>query len=416
MKKQALTLAIAAALSAPSALAAQDTSGMHYTSASEGFYASLRARVDFGNGDNGANVNENSSRIGIQGTNDLGGGMEGFYRWEGGVKIDAGGYSDVWRIRLGYVGLRGAFGDVRVGSFWSNDYNWTYGSTDVANNYSGYLVYDFDRLGRVSKSIQYTTPDLNGFQGAVMVGINNTNNLKKASCDNPRATIITTGGGTTPRCSDEVPSPAADADRTYNAATGSKDSNDIDTWNLAAKYEIQGFTVAGSYHNSADALAATDAVVTGLGDNNQIGGAGSAEDTMTAAKKADDRTSWTLRLGYSQDNWYVNGWYGVTNAQSTTAPVNNNTGNDLPGVFNDEDEVRVSMAGGVEIDKINLYGLWEKVENLNGVDGDEDAYATLGAQYRLGGQSHVWLEYWNRDLDSNKDAKDVVSVGLQHNF
>ena len=47
MKKQALAIAIASALVAPSAFAAQDTSGMQYTSAAEGFYASIRAQVGF---------------------------------------------------------------------------------------------------------------------------------------------------------------------------------------------------------------------------------------------------------------------------------------------------------------------------------------------------------------------------------
>ena len=91
MKKQALTLAIAAALSAPSALAAQDTSGMRYTSAAEGFYASIRVGYEGGTKEDskgslggGPNHDGFASRIGVRGTNDLGGGLEGFYQWEAG--------------------------------------------------------------------------------------------------------------------------------------------------------------------------------------------------------------------------------------------------------------------------------------------------------------------------------------------
>ena len=90
---------------------------MQYTSASEGFYASIRAAL-YANGEkeNGsANIGGAFSRFGVRGTNDLGGGLEGFYQYEAGIGIDNGrnpnsdGHSEAVTTRLGNVGLRGGF-------------------------------------------------------------------------------------------------------------------------------------------------------------------------------------------------------------------------------------------------------------------------------------------------------------------
>ena len=396
MKKQALAIAIASALVAPSAFAAQDTSGMQYTSAAEGFYASIRAQLDFSNGDNDANIEEGSSRIGIRGTNDLGGGLEGFYQWEGEVNITDS--TDAFKHnRLGLVGLRGAFGEVVAGSFWTNDYNWTHGSTDIANVYSGYLNYSSEREARSERSIQYTTPDLNGFQGAFLVGVGNSDD-----------------------------------------GEGGDNGNDLDSWNLSAQYAIQGFTVAGSYNVITDGQVASgsynaatcvlrvtspllpgeevdipsaleqeacedysDSVSTSpaLGNINV-----NVNGTYIAASDTrvhEDLTSWTIRLGYAQDNWYVNGWYGE---------------DDRSEVVGNEDSELFSVAGGVEVDRVNVYALYEAVENAGGSAGVEDSYGTLGVQYTLGSNSRVWIEYWSRDLDSDTAAEDVINIGLRHDF
>ena len=355
MKKQAIAIAIASALVSPSAFAAQDTSGMQFTSASEGFYASLRARLDFSSGNHGANVDGNSSRVGVRGSNDLGGGLSGFYQWEAGVSIDNGGGVST---RLGHVGLRGGFGEMIVGSFWANDYNWTHGSTDIANNYSGSLSYDGERRGRISRALQYTTPDLNGFQGAIMVRANDDG--KDTDADGP-----------------------AEADQ-----------NDLDAWNIAGIYAIQGFTVAGAYNSQADGVS---------GDS------------------PADLDSWTLRLGYAQDNWYVNGWYGedsLSEGQSTAADG---------AVTVPNDTENFSIAGGITLDKVHLYALYEQQsdgETITSAAGvrtstaEEDARGTVGVQYDLGAQSRVWIEYASRDLEGGSDTEvdDVVGIGLRHDF
>ena len=351
MKKQALAIAIASALVATPSFAAQDTSGMHYTSASEGFYASIRARFDTaGTSDDTSSIENSSSRIGVSGSNDLGGGLEGFYAWDLGVGIQnspAGNDDDDSNsgtsVRLGNVGLRGAFGSFWVGSNWAADYNWTHGSTDIANHASGNLDYTANRPGRTNDAIEYTTPDLNGFQGAFR---------------------LNAGGGT--------------------------DDNDIDAWNLAANYAVQGFSVAGAYNVRPDALTKTTE--------------GAAADADPAGK--DDANAWTFKLGYSQDNWYVNGWYGEDNTSDQ------GYGGDANGVKL-EDETRFSIGGGVSVDKVNLYALYDQLENSMKA---ENSYGTVGAQYNLGSRSRVWIEYVSRDLDTSPTTDDYVNIGMRHDF
>ena len=392
MKKQALTLAIAAALSAPSALAAQDTSGMHYTSASEGFYASIRTRYDSGQTEDAkGGFEDSSSRIGVRGTNDLGHGLEGFYQYEWEVDTnqrDRGQSQD--RTRVGVVGLRGAFGQVQMGTFWTQDYNWTHGSTDVANKASGWFNYSANRPGRENRAIEYTTPNLNGFQGAIRVN-------------------------------------AADG--------GAGDKNNIDVWNLAGTYTIQGFTVAGAYNVVQDGLnpASEQTAINNAIHNIRYTGNAPTADYVSGAKTGtDDVKSWTVRLGYSQDNWYATGWYGVDNTSDlgtfTVDPTPDNTGNSDTFTFKAKDTTIFSVAGGVTLDKVALYALYEKrTDGLDNNGGEsEDVRSTVGAQYNLGSKTWVWVEYAMRDDDSDEflangmpngnRADNSVNIGLGHSF
>ena len=386
MKKQAIAIAIASALVSPSAFAAQDTSGMQFTSASEGFYASLRSLLSFSSGNHGADIDASSSRFGIRGSNDLGGGLSGFYQWEAGINIDNG--NDVGSVRLGHVGLRGGFGEFVVGSFWTSDYSWTHGSTDIANTYSGYLNYSDERPARNSKALQYTTPDLNGFQGAIMVRADNSG-ANSQNADDPVTICV---NGTTVTSVTNCSGTEVVVDGTA-ASDADPDANDLDAWNIAGVYAIQGFTVAGSYNSVADGVS---------GDTDV------------------DLDSWTLRLGYAQDNWYVNGWYGedgLSEGQFTDASSGD--------VRVDNDRENFSIAGGITLDKVHLYALYEQAsdgstttDTAGGTTSTagEDSRGTVGVQYDLGAQSRVWIEYYSRDLDSAPETDDVVSIGLRHDF
>ncbi|MGI9346796.1 MAG: porin [Gammaproteobacteria bacterium] len=327
MKKKAIVLAIAGALATPSAFAAQDTSGMQYTSASEGFYASIRAAYDSGqNEDATSQIEDAFSRFGVRGTNDLGGGLEGFYQYEAAVSINNGGGL---RTRLGQVGLRGTFGEAVFGSIWANAYNWVYGVTDIANYGSGNFAY----VGRASNVVQYTSPDLSGFQGSFMLNM-----------------------------------------------VGGNDDNDLDEWTASAQYAFGGLTAAGSYSNAPDSLI----TITNVGG---VPGTG-----------VDDANNWAIRLGYGQDNWNVNGWYGADNSGDISDEA--------------EDVKTTSLSGVMSVNQTSFYVVWENQDS-----GVDNSAAIFGVQYDLGVNSRVWAEYVARDDDTpGSTVDDYVSIGLRHDF
>ena len=112
MKKSILALAVAAALTAP--LAAQ---------ADTILYGSARVSVDYNDegstdpfdNDNGVwDVTNNSSRLGVLGSEDLGGGLSAIYQYEFGVDVTDGGNLESNRPK--YVGLKGGFGQISLGT------------------------------------------------------------------------------------------------------------------------------------------------------------------------------------------------------------------------------------------------------------------------------------------------------------
>ena len=225
MKKKILALAIAGALACPQvAFAARDGDGMEYVSASEGFYGSIRTmfttRPD-GDAANGSKVTGDTSRLGVRGTLDVGHGLTGVYRYEWFINPDNNGAN---KSRLHYVGLKGAFGEVQAGALWGNGYNWVTSATDAATSGSGNFAPRF----RSNNSIQYTSPDLNGFQGSFRVAMNGGKEDRNLGILDTNATMDGNQSGT---------------------ETG----ENVDEWALHAKYGVRGFTVAGMYETHEEA-------------------------------------------------------------------------------------------------------------------------------------------------------------------
>ena len=104
MKKGLLAFAVAAAMGVP-ALAAADTT----------LYGRFNVSLD--RVDNGVNKSSqlasNGSRIGVRGSEDLGGGLRAVFQVESGFDATAGGGE--LGSRNTFVGLGGHFGEVRLG-------------------------------------------------------------------------------------------------------------------------------------------------------------------------------------------------------------------------------------------------------------------------------------------------------------
>ena len=413
LKSKIIGAVVASALACPPAFAVEGSDGMHYTSASEGFYASIRVRFNSG-GSDGANsvIQNSSSRLGLQGTGEMSHGLEGFYRYETAFDVNNGAQG-FGNTRLAYVGLRGGFGSFRVGSDWADEYNWVYGSTDIANVNSGNFAYNDDFAGRSSRSLFYKTPNFNGLEVAARFEMDGGSNKQDAPgdwrCDGdenmagiqpPTLTVpVVVGTVTTPVNFPSPTVPGRDSDGDYACAAGTLvnlnegmqvDSNDgdLDAWVLSGKYEFSGFTLAGSYLSRPDY---------GVGDD---GG-------------REDKTAWALGGNYGQDNWKVALWYGENNQSEFDSGVMD---------VSLKDETTFSIAANVGIGKTGVYIVHENKE-LNMRDGGaytgmtgDDAFTTFGVEYNLNSKAKTWVEFASQDLDSSANAKDYVTIGLRHDF
>jgi predicted porin len=137
MKKSVLSLAVAAALAVGGAAHAQSNVQV---------YGLLDAGVEYLNH---ANANQNSvtkvisggkntSRWGLRGTEDLGGGLKAVFNLEGGILMDTGAADGALFKRQAYVGLDGSFGRVVLGRSFTTTYDFVilFDPLGYAPNYS----------------------------------------------------------------------------------------------------------------------------------------------------------------------------------------------------------------------------------------------------------------------------------------
>jgi predicted porin len=187
MNKKLMAVAVAGALAVP-AIALAETSAVElYGRANMGFSqyqatgASVGSQADFLKR---GRIYDNGSRLGVRGSEDLGGGMKALIVIESGVNIDNGqiaGQGGIANTSAGtfasrdsYVGIGGNWGDVRWGRqsiFWSNGIisqmaaNYVETEIPFANGAS------FGRVSgptaRTPNVISYNSPTVSGFNGSV---------------------------------------------------------------------------------------------------------------------------------------------------------------------------------------------------------------------------------------------------------
>ncbi|MFL0797241.1 MAG: porin [Cellvibrionaceae bacterium] len=167
MKKQALSLAIAAAIVAPSALAEGPIDGK--------VYGKLNVTLD--SMDSGSTdqweVNSNASRLGFKGKTKLNdNGLKAIYKLEYEVFADDGDKGgQTFTQRNIYVGLAGNFGTVMAGRH-DSPLKMAQGKIDLFSDLKGDIKNTFEGENRLSNVVMYQTPKMNGFQvtGAFVPG------------------------------------------------------------------------------------------------------------------------------------------------------------------------------------------------------------------------------------------------------
>ena len=300
MNKSIIALAVAGALAASAAAQAETT-----------LYGSARIGVTYtqpdGPGTDKSNwdVANEASRIGVKGSEDLGGGLKAIYQYEFGVAIDGNG--GPLTTRLSSVGLTGGFGTVVLGRVWSAPYLYVGSLTDVFNSSSsgGSGSVGWDRLNanstgtgalgaadRIPDVVAYITPNFSGFSGA--------------------AAIVMNGNG--------------------QNAVGNRE--DIDAYDIAGGYTLGGLTLGASYRDfrALDYTQWTAGAAYKFPFGLRLAGTYSARDQD--GNDAADPSVWdvvaeynfganTLRAGYSAydhdisgvddtDNWRVGYQYDLS--------------------------------------------------------------------------------------------------------
>ncbi len=122
-------------------------------------------------------VNNNNSRFGFKGVEDLGGGLKAGFQLESGFQSDTGTGSGALFGRQSEVNLSGGFGTVRLGNFFPASYFASADYVSLHNHDTGSssdaLYYDPVWFGGpgTGNTIAYRTPSIGGFtaEGAVVL-------------------------------------------------------------------------------------------------------------------------------------------------------------------------------------------------------------------------------------------------------
>lgn len=292
MKKSLIALAVAGALTAPMVAQADAT-----------LYGSLRLMV-VAEDSKDLDVADNASRIGIKGSVDTNiDGVKAIYRGEWKVNGAGADEANFGAGRLAYVGLTGGFGTAAIGQQWTPEYSFVTGSVDILDGKSTALTVD---VFRASNVISYVTPNMGGFQGAL---------------------AVVADGSTT-------------------------NGEDADSYHLAAKYGMAGFTGGISYISN---------------------------------EAVDDANRTAVSVSYAADALYV------------------------AALFQDKealDDNQYELAGSYAFGNTKLLANFAK-------EGDAKGYG-IEVQQTLGKQARVFANYLEENEDAGDG--DTFSAGMRVDF
>lgn len=203
--------------------------------------------------DSGLAVSSNKSRIGFRGDEDLGGGLKGLWQFEQQVDFD----TSTWGSgkRDSFLGLGGNFGTVLFGRINTPYKNSTQGMDIFASTRGDYNAImgvvgggSADFNNRFDNSIQYRTPEMSGFKGALAYSVNrNSDNLPMTTDDSETDGFSLSGSYA------QGPLFVTAAYESLNSATpvvGGFD--DAAAWKIGGSFTLGGMTTLGAIWESAD--------------------------------------------------------------------------------------------------------------------------------------------------------------------
>jgi len=180
MQKKIIVLAIAAALTAPAAFAADASNVTVYGKVFANYENIKSSSVAAGKASSLNRITSDATRFGVKGSEDLGDGLKAIWQLEAQFNVDGSGNSGFGGgTRNSHVGLEGDFGTAFLGR-WDSPYKVAHNKIELfdnttvfsANNIigakNGAVASDFNN--RISNSVQYWTPKMNGFQAKLAYG------------------------------------------------------------------------------------------------------------------------------------------------------------------------------------------------------------------------------------------------------
>ena len=118
----------------------------------------------------GSMMNNGTSRLGVRGVEDLGGGLKAGFQFETGLDLDDGGSSGAFWSRQANIWLGGNWGTVKLGRQFTPSYltTSTFELTGIANYSVLTNTYNYAGIGtRFNSAFSYATPSFGGFTGAL---------------------------------------------------------------------------------------------------------------------------------------------------------------------------------------------------------------------------------------------------------
>ena len=281
MKKSLIALAVlglsgAAMAQSSVTLYGVADAGIGKIEAGSGLAAPLNDASDKTEFISGSMMNNGTSRLGVRGVEDLGGGLKAGFQFETGLDLDNGGSSGAFWSRQANIWLGGNWGTVKLGRQFTPSYltTSTFELTGTANYSVLANTYNYAGIGsRANSAFAYMTPNFGGFTAAAAYVTKHDSGGDKDSWD----VGLTYDNG------------PIGAGLSVNKIANSKTN-----YQVGGKYNFGNFAVAASY-NQASNQAELVRRGFGLGVGFNVGAFGLVVDLTR-----DTKNEWT-------DKKYTNG-------------------------------------------------------------------------------------------------------------
>jgi len=309
MKKSPISLAILALAAATGGAAQAQSNVQVYGLLDVGVENANNSSATGGSNTRVISGGMNTSRWGIRGTEDLGGGLKAVFNLEGGILMDTGAQDGALFRRQAYVGLEGAFGRVVVGRSFTSVYDtvisydpmgfapyYSWATSGPATGPSKYgFTTGYDNLIKYAGTFGNFRVGANYAAGEQTTGVADSAKMGatiayKFGPANVMATYERNNGNTV-------------------AATGNRDENTV--WHIGANYEtgpLKFWAVLRDYNLTAGRAATADVEATTTwggvaykpNEVTTITGAVYHVDVKNVAANTDaDPTMYVLRYRYA---------------------------------------------------------------------------------------------------------------------